>query len=194
MARTLPRLVALMPFALAAAAPHARAEGDHSYLSIALTQTEDRSQADSVKGKDLVTIINVTGAYVQSPGLTLGLKYFNYNQNGRTTESTGTVISGYGPLVGFYHQSGIYANASYLLFPTKVYDGDKGKAEYSGGNGYVIDLGKAFEFSGWGAGLQVSYSKVTYKKYKARGQATDDLEGQWNDESIYPYLSAFVFF
>lgn len=170
------------------------AGGDKSYVSAALTKTQDVSRADSSKGEDVVTIMNISAAFAMGSGFALGLKYFDYSQDGKFLEDENLVIAGYGPMVGYMHASGIYANLAYLISPTKSYKHDRSKTKYEGGNGYVLDVGKMWEFgSSFGAGVALSQSKVTYKEATTDGTETD-LDGEWSDSSFYPYLSFFVFF
>ena len=165
--------------------------GDRSYVSVAVTRADDESQADDTKARDEKTLIDVSGAWVQPGGLSLGLKYFNYNENGDQVVEGGTNTSGYGPMIGFYHVSGAFLNLAYLYKPTKKYNDDGTHVEFNGGAGYVVDLGKVFEMGAWGVGLQVTYSKVTYKNMNT---GTDEkLSGTWCDTSTYPYLSLFVY-
>ncbi len=179
------------PLALAAG-------GGKSYVSLALTRVVDESQADTAKAKNEVFILNLTGAWVQASGLSLGLKYFDFTQNGQILSSaSGTVIQGFGPLIGYYHPSGFFGNFSYLYKPTKkVNDAARAEAEtLKDGDGYVIDLGKAFELGGFGVAVQVSYSKVTYKKAEIRGLINEvDLDGNWYDSSTYPYIAGLIYF
>lgn len=173
--------------ALFAAAP-AEASGDKSYIAVAATRTVDESKADTAEGLDEVLIVNATAAWVMPPGFSLGLKYFNFDRNEVTT-------TGYGPLIGFYHQSGFFVNAAYLYKPVKKFDkqNDDGYLEFKEGDGTVVDLGKVFEFGAWGAGVQVTYHKVNYKKATQR-DATVKLTGSWWDSGTYPYLVGVFYF
>jgi len=165
-------------------------------VSVSYTRTEDTWKADDTEATREVQIIGATAGYVQTPGVTLGGKYFQYTHNGDVTASgeEGITASGWGPLVGFYHQSGIFLNAAYLVQPEKVYDDNNGSARFYGGSGMTVDVGKAFELGGFGLGLQMTYSKIEYEKMKADGLDEQKLDGEWSDESVYPHLAFFAYF
>ncbi len=189
----------LAPFSFASVAialsSVAQAAGDKSFVSAALTKTEDHGVAAGSKSNDDVTIINVTGAFGMGSGFVLGAKYFNYSQDDAFLENANTVISGWGPLVGYYHQSGLFVNLAFLVQPTKEYKTSAGKVTYDGGNGYVIEAGKAFELSSnVGVGVEVAQSHVTYTKSHGSGASSNLTGGEWSDSSFYPYLTLFYFF
>lgn len=188
--------LAFTPLLLASGA---RAErGGGSYLSLALTRTLEESRADTEKGKNEILILNATAAWMHTSGFVLGAKYFDYAQNGQILSTTsGTVISAYGLLGGYYHASGVFGHAAYLYKPTKrINDAERNDASVlKGGDGYVFDLGKVFEFGGWGVGLQMTYAKVSYKKAEIVGLSDEQsLTGTWTDELTYPFLAGFIFF
>jgi hypothetical protein len=178
------------------AAP-AVAAGDRSFVSVAASKVTDDSKVDGIDGKFDVTILNLSAAFGVGSGVVLGAKYFDYQVNGDVGQGDGTTISGYGPMAGYLHDgTGLFVNAAYLLFPTKAGSDQNGdKATFSGGNGYVIDVGKMFEVGKqFGVAVQLSQSNVTYKKLTDADGKTADLSGVWSDASLYPYISAMVFF
>lgn len=166
--------------------------GDQSYVSLALTRTEDVAISDGDKSEDVVTILNLSVGVGVGSGLAVGAKYFSYSED---YDSDLTVeIKGYGPMIGYLHQSGFYANYAYLLWPEKVYDVDDDAATYKGGTGHVIDLGKVWDVgSSFGIGIGVSKSDVGYEEVESNGDEAD-LDGTWSDASLYPYVSFFAFF
>lgn len=189
---TIAAFAALVAAVTTFSATEADAGGDKSYVSVALTRTEMESQEDSAKGKDAITIINFTGAWVQAGGLSLGLKYFNFNENGDSFADGGVTTSGYGPMVGYYHASGFFANLSYLYKPAKKFVDRNSHVEFGGGDGYILDVGKVFEMGAWGAALQLTYSKITYKDMND-GTTSTPLKGTWYDGSTFPYIALFVY-
>lgn len=182
----------LILLAAALSSTPALAAGARSYVSLALTRTEDFSRADANKAKREVTILDVSAAYTMDTGLGLGVKYYNYAANSDADAETGTVISGLGPMVGYLHGSGFFATGTYLFGPTKTVDAGNATATYKDGDGYVIDVGKVFEFGAWGAALQITHSKVTYKEVKTE-DGEEKLEGDWHDAATYPLIGVFVF-
>jgi hypothetical protein len=171
------------------------ASNEQNFVSLALTRTEDRSVTEGEKGADDVTVINATLGFGMGSGLVLGGKYFDYSQDNEFLDDSNTSISGWGPLVGYYHQSGFFGSATYLVQPTKDYKtASGGKGSFYGGHGYVVEAGKSFPISGsFAAGVQVTQSHVEYQKVKGDG-GEDDLEKEWSDTSLYPYLTLFVYF
>lgn len=191
----------ILSFAVAIALPAlaslsgttAFAKGDKSFVSAAITKTEDESVADDSRGKDAVTILNLGAAISVGSGVAVGLKYFDYSQDGKFLDDENLVISGYGPMVGYMHDSGLYINAAYLFSASKTYKSGGSKSTFKG-TGYVIDAGKIWDVgSSFGVGIAVSQSKITYKSATIAGHE-GDLHGEWSDSSFYPYLSLFLFF
>ncbi len=177
---------------LALASTSALAAGPRSYVSLALTRTEDFARAGEDKAKREVTILDVAAAYTMATGVGLGAKYYNYSLSGDTGEESGTVISGLGPMVSYLHGSGFFGTGTYLFEPTKAVDAGNDVATYKDGYGYVIDAGKIFEFGAWGVALQITHAKVTYTKVKTEDDE-EKLEGDWNDAATYPLIGVFVF-
>lgn len=165
-----------------------------NFVSLALTRTEDHSVSEGHKGADDVTIINATLGFDINSGLVLGGKYFDYSQDNEFLNDTNLVISGWGPLIGYYHSSGFFGSATYLVQPEKNYKTSLGREKFYGGNGYVLEAGKSFPVSSsFAVGLQISQSHIEYKKVKSSGDESN-LDREWSDSSLYPYLTLFVYF
>jgi hypothetical protein len=143
---------------------------DASFVSLAVTQTEDKITTEGDEGTDQVTILNLSVGVGVGSGLVLGARYFDFSQDNEFLDSDKVVTSGWGPMIGYLHET------------------------FQGGNGYVIDLGKVWKVGNqFGVGLQLSKSHVGYEEVKSN-DGKEDLNGDWSDESLYPYLSLFVFF
>ena len=170
------------------------AGGDKSHVSVAIAKTEDKSVAQDQKSEDLVTILNISGGFSLGSGLIGGLKYFSYSQDSKVLDNVDLEISGFGPMIGYMHANGLYANFAYLYAPTKEFTADSSEVTYQGGDGYVIDFGKVWDLSSsLGIGLAMTQSKISYTEANIAAEKTN-LKDEWSDTSLYPYLSIFVFF
>ncbi len=186
----------LAPIALASAllGSSAFAASDQSFVALALTRTEDHAVAEGDESSDEVTIINATLGFGMGSGLVLGAKYYDYSNDSEFLTDDSTVIQGFGPLIGYYHQSGFFGAASYLYKPTKTYKTDNGNVRYEGGSGYVLEAGKSFPVSSsFAFAVELVQAKTSYEKVKGAG-ADDDLDKEWSDTSLYPYVALFVYF
>lgn len=177
-----------------ASGPATAAGADKSFLSAAITKTEDVGRTNSSKSEDLVTILNLSVGFAVGSGVTLGLKYLDYSQDDKLLEDENLVISGYGPMVGYMHANGFYGQFSYLMSTAKTYRHNGDKTTYEGKSGYVLDVGKVWDVgSSFGIGVALAKTQATYDEASESGEATD-LSGEWSDSSLYPYLSLFLFF
>lgn len=170
------------------------AESGKSFVTLALTKTTDESVAAGAHGKRDMTALSASGAFGVGSNFQVGLKYFDYSYDDSLLADTGTHISGYGPLLGFLHETGVYLQAAYLYQPTKEVKASNGHTKFSGGSGYTLELGKVFEINkSFGVALQLTQSHVSYKEVNTSEAGRQDLAGDWHDESLYPYVAAFVF-
>jgi hypothetical protein len=181
---------------LIAGAPSARADGDKSYGALAITKTDEASQTDQGKAEHAITVIDLGVGINAGSGLIIGGRYFDYSLDDKLLSDTGSTITGYGPMVGYLHDKTLlFANAAYLLGPTKDIKSGAGTTTFSGGSGYLITVGKAFEINkSFGMALQVTQSQVSYKSVKDVNGTSTSLVGTWQDTSLLPYLAACVFF
>lgn len=165
------RIAAVCVAASLAAAPALAVQGDKLIIGLAATQTEDQIEQGApvnAKGTDRVSIYDVSLAYLMSPGFVLGLRYWNFEQNTSTTTDTGIVTSGYGPMLGFMHESGVFVTATYLLEPQKAYDPANTQSDvtYYGGTGSLFGVGYVKLLQSFGVGLMIQQSEVSYDKAK----------------------------
>lgn len=191
------RIAAVCVAASLAAAPALAVQGDKLIIGLAATQTEDQIEQGApvnAKGTDRVSIYDVSLAYLMSPGFVLGLRYWNFEQNTSTTTDTGIVTSGYGPMLGFMHESGVFVTATYLLEPQKAYDPANTQSDvtYYGGTGSLFGVGYVKLLQSFGVGLMIQQSEVSYDKAKVGSGDETSLSGDWVDKSMYPYLQLFL--
>jgi hypothetical protein len=190
--------IAAVCFAASLAVPPAlAAQSDKLIIGLAATQTEDQIEQGApvnAKGTDRVTIYDLSLGYLMSPGFVLGLRYWNFEQNTSTTTDTGIVTSGYGPMLGFMHESGVFLTATYLLEPKKEYDPANTQSDvtYYGGTGSLFGVGYVKLLQSFGVGLMIQQSEVRYEKAKLGSGDETSLSGDWVDKSMYPYLQLFL--
>lgn len=136
---------------------------------VLLQLTPSYSSRTTNSGSDSTTTTlqtDFTLGYILSSGLALGLRYDMTS----TTTSPGskTDNTGYGPAIGFYHDSGFFGLFSYLLsYEIKT---DTGKTT---GDGMSLDLGYIYRFGTFGLGAQLTwYSLVLKKSIDSAGNET----------------------
>jgi hypothetical protein len=191
--RALSRILVAASLSLASARALAAGAGA-SFASAAVTRTSDVAHVDGDKYERDITILNISAAYGMGSGFVVGAKYWDYSADDDLLSDDNLTLNGYGPMVGFMHQSGFYANVAYLLFPEKAYKAQGVTTKLHGGNGYVVDVGHVWDVgSSFGVGLAVSQSHVAYEKETTAG-TEESLSGTWSDDSLYPYASLFIYF
>lgn len=161
-----------------------------------LTQVSEESRRGSVKFGFNTTIFSGSLGLIGEAGFMGGVKYWSYEKKGGFSSDTRESVQTWGPMLGFLHkESGVYALGTWFPGPEKMIRDDTQKTTYSGGDGYLIELGKVWHFNQSAAGgLQISSSQVTYKKSKNSSGTTSDLNGTYSDGFLYPMLALFLFF
>jgi len=165
-------------------------------FNAAVTQVSDESKRDTSRVNFNSTIYSAAIGLHGEQGLVGGLKYWSYDKKGTTAVSSRETIQTWGPLIGFIHKdTGVYLLGTWFIGPEKVAQDDVVKTTYSGGDGYLVEFGKMFHFNPSAAGgLQLAHSKVTYKDFKTEGGLSGSLNGNYEDSTLYPYISLFLFF
>lgn len=184
-------------FSALLAPPCLAGNGNHMILGLAGTQKEEIVEQGSPKNsktKDRVTIYDVMLGYQFDFGLIVGARYWSSEKNTNLSNESGVITSGEGLTLGYFHESGVYVNAGYLIDPSKDYDpaGTKNDTSYYGGYGVLFGVGYVKMLGQYGLGVNVEQSDVVYKKFKGGDGIEQSLSGTWKDHGMYPYLQLLV--
>lgn len=164
-----------------------------SFVALAATRTTNTTKQNKNEYTAETQIIGAAAAYGISSGAGIGAKYFQYTESSDLSADYSVETTGYGPMVSFVHDSGVFGAFTFLLQPEKKFKLASAEVTHFGGQGYIVDIGKVFLLGDWGVGFQLSQSSVTFSKQKLTGTETD-LDGNYTDTSLCPLLNVFVFF